>query len=503
MNKKINDIFKNYAFLTTATLALITLSFSIKADTIDPQGTRWPIPDWNVSINKMATKQCRDFIKFSTKSKNFLTDGLIIVKDGEVKYEDYDEKYTAKTPHALWSVSKTITGALLGLAVDSGRISLDQKLNEFYPRFMASENYQKIKITNLFYLDTGFIWNEFYSGDVKKNPVINMLYGEGRNDIVKFATSYNITNKGPGYKWGYTTGTPAITMGVLKSIYGDNYDNMPWDSLFNPLGMNNVTFERDHLGIFNGGSSVFANPRDMAKIGYLYLNKGKWNGTEILSEEWIEKTLTISPGYLSEGTVINDITDDGVYGGSIWLNRSVKKGFGKPYPTSPNDMFLALGHFGQMIIVLPTQKMIIVRTGHDQEYNSKVDEFVTRALSCFDDPNFPIGKNIPPPSNTKTTLGKILKTLKSGLETNIIQASVAKNICSCHFISGIDINTCLERSNIPMAKLLSKVSIDHNIVRVKQSQLAQKINKISDHASSKIEEARFDQDHPEFGCSLK
>ena len=501
LGKMMKTIVKYYAFLITT--IFIIFSFSVTADVLDPLGVRWPIPDWKVSKDEMNSKQCKDFLNFSMRSKSFLTEGLIVIKDGMIKYERYDDKFSASTPHALWSVSKTITGALLGLAVDAGKISLDQGLNEFYPQLFENENYQKIKIENLFYLDTGFLWNEYYSGNVRKNPVINMLYGAGHSNIVKFATSYNIANEGPGYKWSYTTGTPAITMGVLKTIYGEDYDTMPWNSLFNPLGMNHVVFERDHLGIFNGGSSIFATPRDMARIGYLYLNKGKWNGNEILSEEWIEKTLKVSPGYLSEGTVIHDITDDGVYGGSIWLNRAAKKGFGRPYPTSPEDMFMALGHYGQMIIVLPTQKMIIARTGYDQEYNSKVDQFVSRALSCFVDPSYPIGKNIPPPINTKTTLRKIFKTLVSGLETNIIHASVAKTICSCHFVSGLDVNTCLKRSNIPMAKLLSDVSIDNNIVRAEHSKLARKIIKISRHGNTKIEKAYFDLDHPEFGCTLK
>ena len=493
-------------FLFNTLLIFTSLNHQCFADVVDEKGTRWPVPEWNIaknSENRMSEQQCKDFIHFTNGTKNFLTEGLVVIKDGSIQYETYDDKYNKNTPHILWSVSKTITGALLGVAVRDGKISLDQRLNEFLPGPDSSKNYQEIKIKNLFYLDTGFIWNEYYSGDLRKSPVVNMLYANGHSDIVTYAIDKEIIPEGPGYRWNYTTGTPVITMGVLKNVYGSEYDSLPWKSLFNPLGMTNISFERDQKGVFNGGSAVFATPRQMAKFGYLYLNRGEWNGKEILPEEWMKKTLQISPGYLSSGTVIRDITNDGVYGGSIWLNRAVKSGFGKPYPTSPEDMFLARGHYGQLIIVLPTQKMVIARTGYDQEYNSKIDEFVSRAISCFDDPNYPIGKNIPPPEYAKTTFPIILKTLKSGLQSNVIQAAVAKTICSCHFVSGLDLKTCMDRSNIPAAKLLTSVSIKQNVVYTQQTKLAKVLAKVFTLQGENRTEASFDQRHPEFGCTLK
>ncbi|MDD4975288.1 MAG: serine hydrolase [Bacteriovorax sp.] len=509
MNKTFSKKFSYTFYKILISCILIGQYVIASADVIDSSGIRWPIPDWGKAQNnenvqaKLASKQCLDFFKFSTKNKKFLTEGLVVIRKGTIEYEGYDSKYGINAPHVLWSISKTITGALLGVAIRDGKITLDQKLNEFYPRPDASDNYQKIKIENLFYLDTGFLWNEYYSGNVRQSPVLNMLYGTGHADVADFASRKEIISEGPGYKWNYSTGTPAITMGVLKSVYGKEYDEMPWKLFFNPLSINRASFERDHRGVFNGGSSAFATPREMAKIGYLYLNRGMWNGEEILTEDWIEKTLKVSPGYISNGTVIRDITDDGVYGGSIWLNRSVKKGFGKPYPTSPEDMFLALGHYGQMIIVLPSQDMVIARTGYDQEYNSNVDEFVSRAISCFDDPKYPIGKNIPPPAYSKNSILAILNTLKSALQTKMMQATVAKTICSCHFISGLDVNTCLERSNIPVAKQLTTVFIKNNTVYSEQSKFANFFLKVFGLDSEKKAQASFNKNHPEFGCTLK
>ena len=483
----------------TALIIILSFSFSFNGFAQETQ-TRWPIPDWEIAqrpASSMSTPQCEGFLDFATRSKKFLTEGLVIIKDGQIQYEHYDSKYTPETPHVLWSLSKTITGALLGVAEKNGRISLDQHLNEFFPDDAAGEAYQKIKIKNLFYLDPGFDWDEYYSGNVKKIPVINMLYGPGHHNMTDYSLSKKVIPEGPGYKFNYSTGTPVITMGVLKKVYGAEYDDMPWKSLFNPLGMKNVIFERDNQGVFNGGASAFATPRDMAKVGYLYLNNGQWNGEEILSPEWIKKTLQVSPGYLSPGTVIRNITDQGVYGGSIWLNRAVKPGFGRPFPGSPENMFLGMGHYGQMIVVLPTQKIVIARTGYDKEYNFKIDEFVTRALSCFSDPNYPIAKTVKLPRYTNYGFLETIETLVSGLKMQIFQTAMAKSICSCHFVSGIDVKTCVARSNIPLANQLIKLSIEDDRA---------KSGKIFVHArprwNKKYATATFDSAHPEFGCTL-
>jgi len=499
-------------FKITLVFSVVIFTSNIKqsyADIVDTKGTRWPVPDWNVEKNfnaNMSGKQCTDFVNFSNGQKDFLTEGLVVIKDGSLQYENYDNTYNKNTPHALWSITKTITGALLGIAVREGKISLDQNLNEFYPRPNALKNYKDIKIKNLFYLDTGFIWNEFYSGDVRSSPVVNMLYGNGHSDIMAYAANKEIIQEGPGQVWNYSTGTPAITMGVLKKVYGEEYDHFPWTALFKPLGMSNISFERDAKGVFNGGSSVFATPREMAKFGYLYLNNGKWQDKEILSEDWIKKTLQVSPGYLAKGTVVHNITDDGVFGGSIWLNRPAKNGFGKPYPTSPEDMFLARGHHGQLIIVLPTQKMVIARTGFDHEYNSKIDEFVSRAISCFADPSFPIGKNIPPPKDGQSFYSSTLdtiETLKSGIQSNIIQSAVAKSVCSCHFISGLDVKICIGRRKIPAASLLTSISVENNTVNVLPTILTKILGNIFGQYKDTQIVASFNQGHPEFGCTLK
>lgn len=468
--------------------------------------TRWPIPDWETADTRaqMTSKQCIAFKNFSTENSDFKTDSLLVIKDGMVQFEYYNSENTRDKPHALWSVTKTITGALLGIAERDGRLHLDQKLSEFYPKKVEDDNYNKITLMNLLYLDTGFSWKETEL-DVSMNNVLNMLFGRGHEDMAIYATNRKVIKEGPSYQWNYTTGTPVITMGVLKKVYGDEYNEMPWRTLFNPLGMTSVVFEKDKSGTFIGGAGVFATPRDIAKLGYLYLNNGVWNGEVILPQEWIKKMLTPSPGYVSPGTIVKNITDDRVFGGSIWLNKKVKRGLGRPFPHAPEDMYMAIGLMGQFVIMLPSQNMIIVRTGNDNEFNSKIDEFISRSLSCFHDSKYSIGKEIPPADPEKLTFGLMMKNVKNGVQANTLQGSIAKTICSCHLVSGMGIQSCLKKFNFTFSKLLTKIEVKEEedfsgrtTIQVKLARFA-RLFKLHFGNSAK---AVYNPNEPEYGCTL-
>lgn len=484
----------------------ITLSAALIVQPAVHASVKWPMPNWEINPDGQSTMglpQCQAFVDYSLRSKDFNTDGLVVIKDGLLQYEAYKAPYDEHKPHILWSVSKTITGMLLGTAVKDGKVRLDQKLSDFYPLRKKEENYDRIRLSNLLYLDAGFLWSEFYSGDVKNSSVVNMLYGKGHHDMAAYAVNRPLITQGPGFEWNYTTGTPTITMGVLKKAYGKDYEQMPWKNLAEPLGLTHFTFEQDASGTFSGGALTFATPREMAKIGYLLLNNGRWENKTILTEDFLKKMLMVSPGYMSSGTVIKDITDDGVYGGSLWLNKAAKPGFGKPYPYSPEDMIMAIGHYGQLIVVLPSQKMIIARTGFDKDYNGRIDEFVTRAISCFADPSYPIGKYIPAPKKDKGPLSGIVETLKSGIAANILQPTLAKNMCSCHFVSKIKQKDCYERSYVPMAKTFATVSVSTSGGTHTVKATPTWLGRAMGLESEGLPVARFDSNQPQLGCTLE
>jgi hypothetical protein len=199
--------------------------------------------------------------------------------------------------------------------------------------------------------------------------------------------------------------------------------------------------------------------------------------------------------------VIKDYTD-GVFGGAMWLNRVAGPRREKPYPASPDDMFFALGHHGQLIVVLPTLNMVIARTGWDELYSNKIDAFVSRAVSCFTHTNGRPGDVVPVPETLKPSFSNSVKTLFSALSNNVVQAAVAKSVCSCVFVSGLDRETCRDRSNIPLAgsitSMVFKRDKSKSRVAVHLSWLGRLL--AGHDAAAKAE---FDWDHPELGCRLR
>ncbi|HTL11147.1 MAG TPA: serine hydrolase [Bdellovibrionota bacterium] len=444
--------------------------------------------------------ECRELDRYARKDGHSPLDGLVITKGGEIQYETYGKKWGPDQPHALWSVTKTITGALLGIAVRDGRISLDQRLSEFYPRGQADAAYDSIRISDLFYMDTGLKWNESIN-DAGQSALLSMLFGPYRADMAAFVASRPEAPQGGGYKWQYNSGNHALAMGVLRQVYGQDYITFPWRDLFGPLGMDRMVFERDLAGTFIGGAYGFATPRDMAKFGNLYLNRGVMNGQTILPDGWIEKTLTPSPGYMTDALTEQQISDGGnlLYGGSVWLNREPRPGMHRPFPASPDDMIMALGKDGQMIDVIPSHDIVIARTGRGGEYDSALDGLVTRTLACLEGSSDPVAPVAPGFLVTKPlSLKTDIEVLKTGLRTGLLQGAVAKWTCTCHFVSGLDIGDCVRRTNVPLASTFTHTKIHGDQVEVRPSGLGKIIA-----GSSLTATAVFDSRNPQFGCTLQ
>jgi CubicO group peptidase (beta-lactamase class C family) len=153
----------------------------------------------------------------------------------------------------------------------------------------------------------------------------------------------------------------------LKKVYGaEEYDKLPFEKIFKPLGITNVTFERDGSGTYVGSSYLYMTARDLAKIGYLYLNDGIWNGERLLPEGWVTFTRTPAPGYKT--TPYSDDLSQDNYTAHWYANTGVpNRGIHEPWPDAPNDTFAAIGHWGQMLYVIPSLDLVVVRFGDDRE----------------------------------------------------------------------------------------------------------------------------------------
>ena len=156
------------------------------------------------------------------------------------------------------------------------------------------------------------------------------------------------------------------------------YNAYPWKKLFGPLGIKNVAWEQDRSGTFVCSSYLHMTARDLAKIAYLYLNNGVWDGNRMLPENWVQTATsdTLSKRHISETSA---------YGSSWYMNFDYASEFrSREMPSIPANSFWARGHWGQWLVVFPDYDTIIVRFGDDRGAAFPIEEFLKSILDSMD-----------------------------------------------------------------------------------------------------------------------
>jgi CubicO group peptidase (beta-lactamase class C family) len=311
------------------------------------------------------------------------TDGLVVVQRGVVTYERYGRGFGPRNPHLVWSVTKTVTQALAGAAAARGALSADDSICKHLPA-AAEAGRCGITVRHLMESSSGLEWTETYEGHrLQASSVLAMLYGVGRADMSAFALSHRSIAL-PGARWSYSSGDAQLLAAVVDHAMrnaGAGPD-WPYEALFGPLGMASAVFERDPAGTLVGASWFHATPRDLARFGWLLLQDGCWQGRPILPAGWVRAGTQVSAAYRTPGGGRRDARD-GAYGWDLWLNRPVPEvGLPLPWPGAPEDAFAARGHWGQNVVVIPSEEMVIVRTGDDRDRTFELGRLVALAVAA-------------------------------------------------------------------------------------------------------------------------
>ncbi|MDE3240927.1 MAG: serine hydrolase [Paracoccaceae bacterium] len=271
---------------------------------------------------------------------------IVAVKDGRIVAERYAPGFTAHTPLLGWSMTKTVTAALVGTVIEAGRLRLDQ--DHLLPQW-AGDGRAKITLADLLSMSSGLRFNEDY-GDV--SDVTRMLYLTP--DMAAFAAGQPLAHP-PGSTFHYSTGTAVILSRIWQNALGDRAAALAWPrkALFGPLGMDSAVLETDEAGTFVGGSYLYATARDWARFGQFLLQDGQWNGRQILSPAFVRMMHSPSAA-------------DPVYGrGMVWLagpKRSQHAGDDAAFGLPPDTYWLE-GHDGQTVAVVPSAGLVVVRMG--------------------------------------------------------------------------------------------------------------------------------------------
>jgi len=275
------------------------------------------------------------------------TRAVIVVREGQIVAEQYAAGFTADIPLPGWSVTKSVLGALVGILVGEGRLSLDDR--SLLPEWHAPDRRAEIRVEDLLRMRSGLRFSEEYAD--LSSDVITMLFNS--DDAAAYAASCPLAAR-PGTTWSYSSGTTNILSRIVRRVVGDaDYPAWPRRALFDPIGMSSAVMEPDAAGTFVCSSFMLATARDWARFGQLHLQDGIWNGRRILPEGWVRfcTTPTIQ-------------SPQGLYGAHWWLNLQPEMGGGTAAAARlPRDAFFAIGHEGQVLTVVPSLQLVVVRLG--------------------------------------------------------------------------------------------------------------------------------------------
>ena len=277
------------------------------------------------------------------------TRAVAVVYDGQLIAERYAPGFGPDMPILGWSMSKSVTNALVGLLVRQGRLVLHDPAP--VPEWRATEDPRgDITLDQLLRMSSGLAFEEIYR---PLTDATDMLYGA--HDFGAFAAQSHLEAP-PDQKWHYSSGTANIIARIVRyeaEKTGPNYYRFMREALFDRIGMTSAVMEPDSSGTFVGSSYTVATVRDWARFGLLYLQDGMWNGERILPEGWVEYTTTPTPG-----------APKGQYGALFWLNAGAP---GNPanrlWPHAPVDAYAAQGFQEQKVIMIPSRKLVLVRLG--------------------------------------------------------------------------------------------------------------------------------------------
>lgn len=343
-------------------------------------GYSWPSKTKQVSEAKKAEIAALEAYAFTlegedSQRKGIRTDSLLIIKGGEIIYEKYARGWDELKPHLSWSVAKSFSSALTGVAVQQGLLKIEESICRVLKD--QPDSVCKITVRQLLEFSSGIDWQEEYEDQTYQvSSVIAMLFGEGHRDMLSFILGHR-TFADPGVKWRYSTAESTVLAAVAKGALAPRFgQEWAWTAFFDVLGMRGVFLEEDAKGTPLGGSHVFATPRDYARFGYLYLHDGCWNGARVLPADWVTRSVQPSKPFIDSAGE-NEKTPNGWM---WWLNKAAGPAKEKPWKDAPDDAYSAIGHWGQYVVVVPSTDVVIVRTGDDRSGGISLAKMIPLAL---------------------------------------------------------------------------------------------------------------------------
>ena len=268
-------------------------------------------------------------------------DSVIVVRYGYIVLEEYFNGYDQHAKHHIQCVTKGFTSALIGIALDKGFIeSVDQKMVDLFPDHTIANmdaRKQRITLEHLLTMYDGLDWHEHdYPYTDKRNTLGQMWVSK---DAVQYVLDRPMS-RDPGTEFFHNSGASILLGGIIEQATGQDVYSFARKYLLDPIGIGDVRWDRTTGNHHHTDGGLHMTPRDMARFGYLYLNHGTWDGQEIVSSEWVNRST------------------------STYYQGGGRIGFGYHWLTFPGTgIYAAAGHYDQWIYVIPEADMVVVFTG--------------------------------------------------------------------------------------------------------------------------------------------
>ncbi|GAB4091550.1 serine hydrolase [Flaviaesturariibacter terrae] len=320
-----------------------------------PDTLAWPMGDrkadsFPVAIDPEKLSLAMDHALMAASSdagKPGLTRSFLVVYNGQIVGERYSPGVDKNLVQIGWSMSKSLTGALIGILVKEGKLNPEAPAP--VPEWKGS-NREAIRLRDLLQQCSGLDFEEDYA---KPCEVTNMLF---RSDDMAAFTAARPLRYAPGTVFNYSSGNSNILSRIIRQTVGEeHYAAFPYTALFYRIGMRSALLEPDASGTYIGSSYSYATARDFARFGLLYYQDGVWNGERILPEGWVAASTRPAAGDPNHR-----------YGYQFWLNGNDPEHPGqRKFPGAPADLYYAKGFGGEGVYVIPSRKVIVVRLGQN------------------------------------------------------------------------------------------------------------------------------------------
>jgi CubicO group peptidase (beta-lactamase class C family) len=370
---------KLLVFLTVLMLVSVTVGCAPKTvvptTQVAPQTTTmsldkrpyWPTQEWRVTTpekHDMASTALERITSY-VQDSGFELDSVIVIRHGYIVYEKYFRApWNKDRIHNIYSCTKSVMGSLVGIAVRQGKIrSLNDKMVDYFPNRTIrnlDERKKSITLLNLMTMKAGFDWAErTYPYTDPRNPIVQAHLS---NDIIQFVLDRPMAIQ-PGTIWAYNGGCSQIFSDIVTNKTGMSTLEFAKKNLFSPLGITKFNWRMDRHGIYDAGGGLSMTPRDMGKYGYLILNRGVWEGKQIIPADFVAESVRTQTTFNANAG----------YGYQSWW-------------TVPLDgYYYAAGIKGQRIYVMEKQDMVVVTTCNlpeDSQIETKMRKIAQYAISA-------------------------------------------------------------------------------------------------------------------------